>query len=281
VISIDLTTMLFVPAASAKMIGKARGLDASAVILDLEDGVGTGEKRMARDGLAVNIGESWTGRPLLFVRVNGPGTEHFHADLAAVAQLPVTGVCIPKCETVGDLLDAERRLLDAGAPDSIHLCPFVESARGMVNAAQIASSTRRVAAMALGSEDLAADIGIRRTRIGEELVYWRGVVATAARAAGVIPIDGVFIDFSDEVGLEADAAAGRALGFGGKQIIHPSQIAAVHRAYAPTPQELDRAARIVAAFDEAERDGRGVVVVDGRMIDRPIMLQARRLLGSG
>lgn len=276
----DLTTMLFVPAASARMIEKARGLDAAAVILDLEDGVGIGEKQAAREGLAGWIGGAWPGPPLLFARVNGPGTEHFHSDLAAVARLPLVGVCIPKCETQEDVLEAERRLIDAGASDEIRLCPFVESARGIVNAVGIAAASNRVAAVALGSEDLAADMGIRRTKTGEEIAYWRGAVATAARAAGAVPIDGVFIDFSDPEGLEADAAVGRSMGFGGKQIIHPSQIGPVSRAYAPTEEELARAARIVAAFDEAEREGRGVVVVDGRMIDRPIVLQARRLLGS-
>ena len=275
----DLTSMLFVPAASAKMIEKARGLVAPAVILDLEDGVGPGEKVSAREGLAANIGESWPGRPLLFVRVNSPGSEHFEADLAAVARLPVSGICIPKCDSAADVVHAERLLIYAGAAADFHLCPFIESARGIVHAAAIASATPRVVAVALGSEDLAADMGIRRTKGGAELAYWRGVVATAARAAGAIPIDGVFIDFSDPEGLEADAAVGRSMGFGGKQIIHPSQVAPVARAYAPTTEELDRASRIVAAFDEAEREGRGVVVVDGRMIDRPIVLQARRLLG--
>lgn len=276
----ELTTMLFVPAAQARMIEKARGLAASAVILDLEDGVGFGEKQSAREGLASIVGRAWPDRPLLFARVNGPGTEHFEADLAAVATLPLVGVCIPKCESASQVLEAERRLLESGADEGIRLCPFVESARGILNANEIASASPRVVAVALGSEDLAADMGIRRTKGGAEMAYWRGVVATAARAAGAIPIDGVFIDFSDPEGLAADAAIGRSMGFGGKQIIHPSQIDHVARAYAPTDEELGRATRIVEAFDEAEREGRGVVVVDGRMIDRPIVLQARRLLGK-
>jgi citrate lyase subunit beta/citryl-CoA lyase len=123
-------------------------------------------------------------------------------------------------------------------------------------------------------------MGLRRTKEGAELAYFRAAVATAARAAGAVPIDGVFVDFNDPEGLERDAAAGRALGFGGKQIIHPSQAGPVARAYAPSAGELAEARRIVEAFEAAEREGAGVVVVDGRMIDRPLVLQARRLLAA-
>lgn len=276
--TLDLTSMLFVPAANPRMIAKARELDAPAVILDLEDGVGVGQKVSARNGLAAEIGNAWPERPMLWIRVNGPQTELFRADLHAVAALPMVGVCIPKCESRDDVLNARHELASAGAHEDVLLCPFIESARGILNAADIAAASPRVGALALGSEDLAADMGIRRTKEGGELAYWRGVVATAAHASGAIPVDAVFIDFSDPEGLEADAAAGRGMGFGGKQIIHPSQIAPVARAYASTPEERDRARRIVDAYDAAEREGRGVVVVDGHMIDRPIVLQARRVL---
>ena len=272
----DLTSMLFVPASRPRMIEKARTLAAPAVIFDLEDGVGIGEKSSARDALVDALGGGWPeAGPLAFVRVNGPSTAFFDEDLRAAAACAPYGVCIPKCESAADVELAAARL--GGA---IRLLPFVESARGIVSAAEIAAA-RGVVAVALGSEDLAADVGLRRTKEGGELVYFRSVVVVAARAAGAIPIDGVFIDFNDPEGLERDAAAGRALGFGGKQIIHPSQVEPVARAYAPTAGELETARRVVDAFDEAEREGRGVVVVDGRMIDRPIVLQARRVLDRG
>lgn len=274
----DLTSMLFVPGSRPKMIEKARGLDAPAVIIDLEDGVGLGEKHEARENVRAALDREWTDRPLLFVRVNSPASEYFAADLAAVAPLGLVGVCVPKCESADDIHRAEGALERAGASPSLRLVPFVESALGIVRAYEIATASTRVVAMALGSEDLAANIGMRRTKQGAELVYFRSAVSVAAHAAGAIPIDAVFIDFNDPDGLERDAAVGRALGFGGKQIIHPSQIAPVARAYAPTEDEVARATRIVDAFDEAERSGRGVVVVDGQMIDRPIVLQARRVL---
>ncbi len=276
----DLTSMLFVPASRPEMIAKARGLDASAVIVDLEDGVGLAEKEEARATVAELLAGGWDGKPRLFVRVNGPSTDLFVDDLRAIAPHAPYGVCIPKCESADDVLRGATNLHLGGASDEIRLLPFVESPLGIVNAYEIASATDRVVAVALGSEDLAASMGLLRTKVGTELAYFRSAVATAAHAAGAVPIDGVFIDFHDPDGLEFDAAAGRAIGFGGKQIIHPSQVAPVHRAYAPTAEELERARRIVEAFDAAEREGAGVVVVDGRMIDRPVVLQARRILAT-
>ena len=275
-----LTSMLFVPASRPRMSEKARGLDAPAVILDLEDGVGAGEKEEARRTAVEALRSGWPERPVGFVRVNGPATGLFETDVAALAALAPYGVCVPKCETADDVRRADAALTAAGAGAHVRLLPFVESALGIVNAYEIARASGRVVAIALGSEDLAADMGIRRTKVGAELAYFRAAVSTAARAAGVVAIDGVFVDFSDPEGLERDADAGRALGFGGKQIIHPSQIGPVARAYAPTPEELERAERIVAAFEEAERTGSGVVVVDGHMVDKPIVLQARRLLAG-
>jgi citrate lyase subunit beta / citryl-CoA lyase len=277
----DLTAMLFVPACRPRMIEKARTLDADAVIVDLEDGTGVGEKSDARAALPAQFAGGWPDRPVLFVRVNGPATDYFVDDVTAAVSCRPYGICVPKCETADDVKRAEYHVERAGGGPEIRLLPFVESALGVLNAYEIASASERVVAIALGSEDLAADVGLRRTKAGAEIQYYRGAIATAARAAGVLAIDAVFIDFNDPEGLASDAATGRASGFAGKQLIHPSQIAVVKRAFAPTPEELAKAGRIVAAFDAAEREGTGVVVVDGQMIDRPVVLQARRLLDRG
>jgi citrate lyase subunit beta/citryl-CoA lyase len=275
---LDLTTMLFVPAGKPRMIEKARGLPAASVIVDLEDGVGIGEKESARAALAESIA-NWPDKPSLFVRVNGPASPHFYKDMAAAAPLDVAGICVPKCETGAHVRIAAAELERNGAQDSVRLLPFVESAKGIVNAVDIASASDRVVAIALGSEDLAADLGLRRTKSGAEIAYYRAAVATAARAAGVLAIDAVWIDLEDATGLESDAAVGRGAGFAGKQIVHPSQIDPVTRAFAPTPAEIAWATRIVDAFDAAEAEGAGVVVVEGEMIDRPVVLRARRILG--
>lgn len=279
-IALNLTTLLFVPANKPRMVDKAQTLDAPAVIVDLEDGVGIGEKGDARSALSNLALHEWRGTSRLFFRVNGPTTAYFQDDIRAAVRCKPFGICVPKCETASDVRVAAAEIMRSGPTNRIWVLPFVESARGIQNAFEIVGASDRVVAVALGSEDLAADLGMRRTRHGAELQYFRSTVVCAARASGVQAIDGVFIDFNDPEGLHADASAGRALGMDGKQIIHPSQIDIVAQAYAPTADELDRARRIVAAFDEAEREGRGVVVVDGRMIDRPIVLQARRLVGT-
>jgi citrate lyase subunit beta/citryl-CoA lyase len=277
---LDLTTMLFVPAARARLLEKARGLPASAVILDLEDGVGAAEKDQAREALTGALETPWPPRPALFVRVNGPRSPHFYADMAVCVPLGPVGVCVPKCETAGDVRMAAAELERNGAGPDMRLLPFVESAKGVVNAHDIASADERVVAIALGSEDLAADMGLRRSKAGTEIAFHRAAVATAARAAGVLAIDAVWIDLQDLAGLEADAGVGRAFGFAGKQIVHPSQIEPVTRAFAPTEVERAWAARIVEAFDAAERHGSGVVVVEGEMVDRPVVLRARRILDA-
>lgn len=260
------------------MIEKARSLTASVVVLDLEDGVGVGEKELAREQASATLTGEWPEHPALFVRVNGPASPWFDDDVLSLSALPATprslGVCIPKCETVDDVLRVHDAL---AAHRDLLLVPFIESAKGIVHAVEIAAAPS-VVAVALGSEDLAADMGITRTKAGTEMAWYRTAVAVAARAANVQAIDAVFIDFGDPVGLLADAAAGRNAGFSGKQIIHPAQIDPVTRAYAPTADELAWASQVVTAFEDAEREGRGVVVVDGKMIDRPIVLQARALL---
>jgi citrate lyase subunit beta/citryl-CoA lyase len=276
----SLTTMLFVPACRPRMVEKARGLTAAAVILDLEDGAGLGEKESARAAAVEVLGGGWPERPRLFVRVNGIRTPYFQEDVAAIAPLNPLGVCVPKCESALDVRVVVAELERWGSGNKVRLVPFVETAHGVVNAFEVASASDHVVAIALGSEDLAADMGLRRTRDGAELAYHRSAVATAARAAGVMAIDGVFIDLGDADGLAADAASGRAAGFSGKQVIHPSQIDPVARAFAPTPLEVAWATRVVEAFERAESEGSGVVVVDGNMVDRPVVLRARRLLDA-
>jgi len=276
----NLTTMLFVPGGKERMVAKARTIPSAAIIFDLEDGVGLGEKVEARAVISRALSQGWSSAASLFVRVNAPTSIYIDEDIAAVSPLPIEGVCIPKCESARQVLDVRDRLVASGAPSSVQLLPFLESAIAIVHAYEIASACENVVGVALGCEDLATQMGIRRTRDGGELAYYRAAVATAAHAAGVAPIDGVFSDFGDVAGLEHDARVGREAGFAGKQIIHPTQIDVVNRAYLPTSVELEWARAVDEAFDAAEREGRGVVVVNGAMVDRPLVLRARRLLGK-
>ncbi len=280
-----LRSLLFVPGSRPAMVAKARGLGADALILDLEDGVAPEEKDPARRTVAEALDEGFPEPRVVFVRTNGLSSGLLDADLRAAVRRRVDGICLPKCETPAAVLAVDARLRVAedrsGLPrGKVRLLPVIESARGVMNAAAIARASDRICGVAFGAEDFTADAHMTRTREGAELAWARGAVSVAAHAAGAEPIDGIFADFRDEAGLRADAEAARRLGYTGKMLIHPAQIAPVHAVFAPTADEVEHARRVVAAFEDARAAGSGVAVVDGTMVDRPVVLRARRVLAA-
>jgi citrate lyase subunit beta/citryl-CoA lyase len=278
-----LRSLLFVPGNRADMIAKAGRYGADAIILDLEDGVAPEEKGQARRVIGAAVDAGLPGKPVVWLRVNGAASGLLEMDLREGFRPGVVGVCLPKCETAEDVLtvDAHLRVLEAVHGLSLgqtRLLPMIESARGVVNASAIASCHPRVCGVGFGAEDYTADLGVVRTRQGEEIGYPRAAVSVAAHAAHVEALDGIFADFRDAEGLRADTAAARRLGYTGKMVIHPAQIAPVHAAFAPGPEEIAHAQRVVDAFEEARSRGAGIVVVDGAMVDRPVVLRAQRTL---
>ncbi|MBI4279981.1 MAG: CoA ester lyase [Armatimonadetes bacterium] len=279
----SLRSFLFVPGGQSRMIEKARTLAADAIILDLEDAVAPDGKAAARALVARALEEGFPASPVVLVRVNGCASGLLEDDLAQVVRPRVDGICLPKCQDAQEVLLLDRLLADAerrtGKPaGALWLVPFIESPGAVLEAAQIAAGAPRVAALSFGAEDLAAAMGIARTREGDEVVYPRAHMALAAHAAGRAAIDGVFIDFRDADGLEQDIRRGRSLGYTGKQLIHPSQIEPTNRLFSPDPEVVARARRMVDTFDAAVAAGQGVVVVDGQMVDRPVAERARRML---
>lgn len=279
-----LRTLLFVAGNNARMLEKARSLRPDALIFDLEDAVPNSEKEAARRMVAAALSECLSARVKVFVRVNPLSRRaEFEADLEAVLAGNLHGICLPKCDRpeavaeVGELLAAgEKR---CGKPvGSIALVPMIESALGLINAYSIARADPRIAAVAFGGEDFCADMGIARSREGRELLYPRSALAVSARAAGCQAIDTIYADLNDTEGLARETRLAKQLGFTGKLIIHPAQIEPVHRAFAPSEEEVAEARRIVEAFERAAAAGSGVVVVDGRMVDRPMVLRAQRIL---
>lgn len=265
------------------MIQKAAGTAADAVILDLEDGVAPAEKETARGAVAAALLDPLPERLVVLVRVNSTGSGLLDADLRAAGRARTNGVCLPKCETPADVQSLSARLLAVedrlGAPRGrLRILALVETARGVLNAAAIARESPRVWGVVFGAEDFTADAGLPRTREGGELAPARAAVGLAAHAAGVDAIDGIFADFRDEAGLVADTAAARRLGYTGKTVIHPAQIAPVHRVLAPAADEIAKARRIVDAFERAEAAGSGIVVVDNAMVDRPVAVRAQHVL---
>ena len=278
-----LRSLLFVPGHRAEMVEKAARSGADAIILDLEDGVAPDAKVRARQVIAAALERGFPDGLPVFVRVNAVESGLLEEDLGAAFRPRVDALCVPKSDTAeqAQAVDAHlQRLEDRWgiARGRTKLIPMVESARGVLNATAIARGGDRVIAIGFGAEDFTADIGVARTREGAEVTYARAAVSLAAHAGRVEPLDGIYADFRDAAGLAADTRSARDLGYTGKMVIHPAQIAPVHAVFAPSPAEVDHARRVVAAFEEAQARGEGIAVVDGAMVDRPVVLRARRIL---
>jgi citrate lyase subunit beta/citryl-CoA lyase len=278
-----LRSLLFVPADSPRKIEKAKSLRPDAFIFDLEDAVAVDKKAAAREGLARELRNLSNPAGKVFVRLNAIPTQFFAGDLRMAVDPAVDAILLPKCddETEVALVDKEiSRLEDQKniAPGKIKLLPILETARGVVRAFEIACGSRRVMGLAFGAEDYAADMGMKRTPSGEEVSVPRLLVSQAAHAARAAAIDGVFTDFHDDAGLMADTRRAIAMGYTGKALIHPNQIEPVHRAFAPAEEDVAWAMEVVRTFEDAKAKGSGVVVVRGRMVDEPLVIQARWIL---
>jgi citrate lyase subunit beta / citryl-CoA lyase len=259
---------LFVPGNRPERFDKAYASGADAVILDLEDAVQPGEKPAARVAVLHAVSGFDASRNA-WVRINGSDTSWFEEDVAALAGLSsVAGIVLPKAETP-EQIDAVL----AHAHSSLTVLPIVETARGFANLAALCSAPR-VQRIVFGTLDFQIDLGIDGD--GEELNMFRSQIVLASRLAGIsAPVDGVSTTITDSDAVEADARRGRRFGFGGKLCIHPKQIDAVHRAYAWSDDEVEWARRVLAAVDAS--DG-AAVAVDGKMVDMPVILKARRVL---
>lgn len=260
-----LNSLLFVPASRPERIAKALAAGADAVIVDLEDAVAPAEKVAARAALAAALDSA---RPVM-VRVNGAETPWFPEDLELLAHPGVAGVVLPKAE------DAEDIAVVATAAGGKPVLPLVESALGFEHRLALAHA-RGVQRLVFGQIDFQADLGMRCSE--EELTTFRVALVLASRLADIAPpIDGPTTAFDDEALLRADAQRARRLGFGGKLCIHPRQVAVVNACFTPTSDEVSWARRVVDADTGA---GGAVVAVDGRMVDRPVVLRAQSILAE-
>jgi citrate lyase subunit beta/citryl-CoA lyase len=285
-----LRTLLSVPGNRQNMIEKAQHLPADALVLDLEDSVPSLEKASARatvrDTLAMLVrekrGEGQEKRKV-FVRINSLASGLAQQDLDAVITPGVDGISQPKPATAQDVTEVatiiERLEQERGvAAGHIRLLPWVETAMGLLHAFEIASASSRVIGISFGAEDFTLDTGMTRTEEGSELLHPKIMVVIAARAADVTAIDTPYNNFRDKAGLIKEARLARRLGFGGKFLIHPSQIEPVNLIFRPTLEEVEQARSVVAAFDAVMAQGFASTSLDGKMIDTPIANRARRLL---
>jgi citrate lyase beta subunit len=263
-------SLLFAPGNDERKLEKALAAGADAVVADLEDAVPATEKEAARTVARRVLGDAATAS-LVAMRVNAAGTEHWGADLQAVADLELDALVLPKAtpEAVGAL-----------GPDGPPVVAIVETALGVRHAYETARLPR-VAALVLGAVDLGLELGLEPRADGQEVLYARSRLVLESAAAGLrSPFDLVHVDTRDDEGLEAEARLARSLGFRGKACIHPAQVAIVNRVFSPTGEERERARRVVEAYERGLADGRGAVALDGEMIDLPVVERARRILAE-
>jgi citrate lyase beta subunit len=276
-------SLLFMPGDSMRKIQKAATWDVDTVILDLEDGVAQNRKVDARATVCAALQTLEFGVRERLVRLNHVDTGLPAAEIDATAEGRPDGFIAPKAEDEADLraIDrllemAEQRLgLKIGA---FRLFAMIETSRGVMNLKEIAQATPRLEGLIFGAEDLAGDIGAVRTRAAWEVFYARSAVVTAAAAYNLQAFDMVFTDFHDAAGLEAESRFARQLGYTGKTCIHPNQTPLVNRAFSPTPDELDRAQRLVQAFEQQQAAGAGAFTFEGKMVDMPMLVAARKVL---
>ena len=276
-------TRLYIPGNNPAMIRNAPLFGADQVIFDLEDGVAINQKDSARILVRNALRALDFGDTEVTVRINPYGTDFFETDLKEIIPAKPYALVLPKAETHKQILEICDKIATIEeqndmAIGTIKLMPIIESAWGVLQSEKIALASDRIVGISPGGEDLTADLGAERTVEGEELLYIRSKLLLAARGAGIQVYDTVFTNLSDDDGLMLQTKKIVRLGYDGKACIHPSQIEPIHKAFMPTEREIERAERIVNAYKLAQEQGVGVICVDNRMIDVPVVKRSERIL---
>lgn len=271
-------SVLYMPAANERALEKAKAIAADALIFDLEDAVAPDAKVEARGRACAAFAGGGYGNREVTIRANGIGTPWHDDDLRAVAEVGPDGVVVPKVNSAADVHAIEAALERHGAPDRTRIWAMLETPVAMLHAEEICGASERLAVLVMGTNDLAKELHAQRVPSRAPLMGGLYLSVMAARATDKVILDGVYNDIKDEAGFTAECQQGRAMGFDGKTLVHPSQVDPCNRAFSPEPAEVELARRIIEAFEEAEREGRGVVTVDGRMIENLHVDEARRVL---
>jgi citrate lyase subunit beta/citryl-CoA lyase len=270
-------SVLYMPAANERALEKAKTIPCDAIIFDLEDAVAPDAKPAARERAAAAVRSGEYGRRELTIRCNGLATPWGDDDLAAAAAVAPAAVVVPKVDSVDYVDEVAARLDGAGSPAPIPIWAMIETPTAILDARAIAAHPR-VEVLVLGTNDLARELRAPLVPGRANLVPHLATVLLAAREAGAAALDGVFNDVTDLAAFDAECRQAVELGFDGKTLIHPGQVEPANRAWSPTAEEIDLARRIIDAFTSAEAEGRGVVTVDGRMIENLHVANARRTL---
>ncbi len=271
-------SVLYMPGSNARALEKGRTLAADGLILDLEDAVAPDAKEMARQQIGAALKAGGYGARELIVRVNGLESPWGYDDIVAAAGFGADAVLLPKVESAGAVHQAETNMEASGAPEALSIWCMMETPLGMLHAEEIAGASRRVGALVMGTSDLAKDLYAAHTRDRLPMITALGLCMLAARAAGVAILDGVHLDLADDEGFAYSCRQGKELGFDGKTLIHPKTIDVANEVFGPSEEEVEWSRTIIAAHAEAEKEGKGIVVVDGKLIENLHVLNAERVV---
>lgn len=272
-------SVLYIPGSKERALHKAQSLPVDAIIFDLEDAVAVEEKANARHLLAQTLSDTDYGARAKIVRINGFDTEWGQADLDVIAAARPEAILLPKVNTAADVEALAAKLDTRPETADTTIWTMMETPLGMLNAAQIAAAPR-MAGFVMGTNDLAKELDSRFRPDRLPMQAGLGLCLLAARAYGLVAVDGVYNAFKDDDGLKYECDQGRDMGFDGKTLIHPAQVAIANAAFAPSEAELDLASRQIIAFEQAEASGQGVAVVDGKIVENLHVATARQLLAK-
>ena len=273
-------SVLYMPGSNTRALEKGRSLPADALILDLEDAVAPDAKTEARANIVAALGEGGYGRREIIVRTNGLDTDWGAEDIAAIAAAEPDAILLPKVESAAMVQDAAQRMTAAGASDEVSIMCMMETPLGILNAQEIAAASPHLSCLVMGTSDLVKDLHAAHTPERLPVLTSLSLVILAARAYGLAVVDGVHLDLQDDEGFGAQCQQGKELGFDGKTLIHPKTIAAANEIFAPSADEVSEAHRVIDAHAEATAEGKGVVVLDGKLIENLHVENAKRVVAT-
>lgn len=271
-------SVLYMPGANERALAKGRTLPTDGIILDLEDAVSPDAKATARQNVLNATNEGGYGDRELLLRVNALNSPWGYDDLVAAAKAKVHGVLLPKVESADQVRQAEAVLVANGAPDDLQIWCMMETPRGILRAEEIAGATPRLGGFVMGTNDLAKELQCAHTPMRLPMVTSLSICLLAARANGLAILDGVYGDLSNDEGFRDSCVQGKEFGFDGKTLIHPKTVEPCNEVFAPSEAEVAHARRVIAAFDEALAEGKGVVLVDGKLVENLHVEMAKRLV---
>jgi len=271
-------SVLYMPGSNARALEKAKTIAADAVIFDLEDAVAPDAKSVARSQVCDAARSGEYGYREIAIRINGLDTPWGHDDLREAAAAGPDAILVPKIDGPSMIRQIESSMAQLGAPDSTRLWAMLETPRGLLHAEEIAGASKRLEVLVMGTNDIAKELKAAHRSGRGPLLTSLGLCLLAARAHNLIIVDGVYNDIKNIEGFEAETRQGAQMGFDGKTLIHPSQVEPCNRIFSPSDEEVDNARKIIAAFKQAEAEGKYVATVDGRMIENLHVENARRVV---